>query len=134
MSRNGSHNDFKAATLENGLEKTFSSVSSELTSPMRSPGLAALETTLAKEAVAAEAPGSIKVDQNKSLYDCFKSQLHPKGHFYSANQLYAQGICIRYLAPDRMNERFRGLPSFNNLKTNFSKFRPPQSRTGGRYC
>jgi hypothetical protein len=125
MSTSGSHGDSKASTPEDNLGPMFSNISSELTSPMRSPGLAALETSLEDEAVAAAAPGSTTASQNKGIYNCFNTQMHPKGHFYSANQLYARGIWIGYLSPDRMNEPFRGLPSFNKLKVNFSKFSPP---------
>ncbi|KAH8642910.1 hypothetical protein IG631_00373 [Alternaria alternata] len=106
----------KAQTPENDVLLLRSNVSSELTSPMMSPGLRALDTSLHEQARNA-CP--------TTAYDCFSSQPHLKGHFYSANQLFQRGVWIGYLAPERQNESFRGLPSFHNLKVNYSKFRPP---------
>ncbi|CAN9390607.1 unnamed protein product [Alternaria alternata] len=106
----------KAQTPENNVLPLRSNMSSELTSPMMSPGLRALDTSLHEQARNA-CP--------TTAYDCFSSQPHLKGHFYSANQLFQRGVWIGYLAPERQNESFRGLPSFHNLKVNYSKFRPP---------
>jgi hypothetical protein len=120
MSSIGKNDDSKAATPDSGLVRNSSNDSSELTTPMRSPGLAVLQTF--------SASGDIEqtyLNKSKSLYDCFNQQLHPKGHFYSANQLYARGIWVGYLSPDRMNEPFRRLPSLSDLKVNYSNFSPP---------
>ncbi|RYO67553.1 hypothetical protein AA0113_g4569 [Alternaria arborescens] len=106
----------KAQTLENDVLPLRSNVSSGLTSPMMSPGLRALDTSLHEQARNA-CP--------TTAYDCFSSQPHLKGHFYSANQLFQRGVWIGYLAPERQNESFRGMPSFHLLKVNYSKFSPP---------
>jgi hypothetical protein len=123
MSSNGRHDDYKVVTPEADSEQDLSNVSSKLTSPTRSSGLAALETSLTGEATGYSP--STSDDQNKSLFECFNAQPHPKGHFYSANQLYAQGVWIGYLDPDRAKESFRGLPSLDGLRVNHNKFSPP---------
>ncbi|EMD61099.1 hypothetical protein COCSADRAFT_29370 [Bipolaris sorokiniana ND90Pr] len=56
---------------------------------------------------------------------CFNPYDDSNGHFYSVNQLFTQGVWIGYLAPDRHKESFRGLPSFNVLKSNCAKLIAP---------
>jgi hypothetical protein len=109
----------KAKVPENDLQQSRSNASSELTSPIMPPKLLALETSLNGEAQ------NTSSTLSSSAYDCFNSQRHPKGHFYSTNQLFARGVWIEYLAPDRQNQSFRGLPSFHDLKVNYSKFSRP---------
>ena len=106
-------------SLEEHFQQNHGEDSSELTSPMMSPNLLALETSLSKEGTTSS-PAN-----NTSLYDCFNATLHPKGHFYSAKKLFARGVWIGYLSPDRHSESFHGLPSFSTLKANFTNFIPP---------
>ncbi|XP_014557102.1 hypothetical protein COCVIDRAFT_37430 [Bipolaris victoriae FI3] len=56
---------------------------------------------------------------------CFNPHADPNGHFYSVHQLFTQGVWIGYLAPDRHKESFRGLPSFNMLRSNCAKLIAP---------
>lgn len=114
------------AAYQGGLEQDGSSQSSGLTSPMMSPKLRALETSLgSEEATTGEESHSADSRKSMSFYDCFNSQTNPRGHLYSANRLFTRGIWIGYLAPDRQGESFRGLPSFQELKFNCAKFSPP---------
>jgi hypothetical protein len=113
----------KAKTPENDLQPTRSNESGEQIPPMMSPRLLALETSINGEAQ------NISPRRTSTAYDCFNSQPHLKGHFYSANQLFARGIWIGYLAPERQNQSFRGLPSFHDLKDNYSKFTSPHPPT-----
>ncbi|KAG9192846.1 hypothetical protein G6011_11580 [Alternaria panax] len=106
----------RAQTPENDVQRSLSAVSSELISPMMSPGLRALGASLDEEA---------RNTSPTTAYDCFNLQPHLKGHFYSANRLFSRGVWIGYLAPDRQNQSFRGLPSFHSLKINFSRCNPP---------
>ncbi|KAI1519498.1 hypothetical protein PtrSN002B_003240 [Pyrenophora tritici-repentis] len=99
--------------------------SSELTSPMLSPNLLALETSLSEEGMTVASTRSSGSGKSTGRYDCFNAMLHPKGHYYSAKELFARGVWIGYLSPDRHNESFRGLPSFGTLKSNFNKFSQP---------
>ncbi|KAI4930787.1 uncharacterized protein J4E92_004619 [Alternaria infectoria] len=85
---------------------------------MMSPRLRALQASM-------EESRNTSPRKNSISYDCFNSQPHLKGHFYSANQLFARGVWIGYLAPDRQSQSFRGLPSFHDLKANYKKFTPP---------
>ncbi|KAH6858975.1 hypothetical protein BKA58DRAFT_51143 [Alternaria rosae] len=110
--------NFKAAAPESDAQPARRSASSELTSPMISPGLRALQTSM-------EESRNTSPRKNSISYCCFNSQPHLKGHFYSANQLFARGVWIGYLAPDRQSQSFRGLPSFHDLKANYKKFNPP---------
>jgi hypothetical protein len=109
----------KAKTPDNDVQRSRSFASSELTSPMMSPRLRALETSLYENA------RNTSSSATSTAYDCFNSQPHPRGHFYSANQLFARGVWIGYLAPDRQSQSFRGLPSFHDLKSNYAKFVQP---------
>jgi hypothetical protein len=108
----------KAGSPESDVQPSRRSASSELTSPMMSPGLHALQTSIAESR-------DTSPRNSTTAYDCFNSQPHLKGHFYSANQLYARGVWIGYLAPDRQSQSFRGLPSFHDLKANYAKFTQP---------
>ncbi|KAI4698216.1 uncharacterized protein J4E84_001352 [Alternaria hordeiaustralica] len=85
---------------------------------MMSPRLRALQASM-------EESRNTSPRKNSISYGCFNSQPHLKGHFYSANQLFARGVWIGYLAPDRQSQSFRGLPSFHDLKANYKKFTPP---------
>jgi len=112
-------------SLEEHFQHHHGEDSSELTSPMMSPNLLALETSLSEEGTTVASTQSGSPVNNTGLYDCFNATLHPKGHFYSAKELFARGVWIGYLSPDRHSESFRGLPSFSTLKANFTKFSPP---------
>ncbi|KAF1842122.1 uncharacterized protein K460DRAFT_388882 [Cucurbitaria berberidis CBS 394.84] len=98
-----------------------SNTSSALTSPMLSPSLSALGISLSDDTTTA--PGQL--EEAPLLFDCFNTHVHPGGHFYSAHELVLQGVWIGYLSPDRHTERFRNLPSFDNLKTNCKRFSTP---------
>ncbi|RMZ71658.1 integral membrane [Pyrenophora seminiperda CCB06] len=104
---------------------SYSEESSELTSPMMSPNLRALETSLSEGGITIPPTQSSVSPKGADLYDCFNSIPHPKGHFYSAKELFARGVWIGYLSPERHKESFYGLPSFNSLKANFTNFSPP---------
>jgi hypothetical protein len=64
-------------------------------------------------------------DGNINVFDCFNTQDHPRGHYYSALELFKRGVWIGYLAPERHKESFGGLPSFNNLKGNYKSMSNP---------
>lgn len=49
---------------------------------------------------------------------CFNKHTNIRGHYYSATELFDHGVWVGYLAPDRLNESYRNLPSFSDLKTN----------------
>ncbi|PSN67271.1 hypothetical protein BS50DRAFT_634657 [Corynespora cassiicola Philippines] len=55
-------------------------------------------------------------------YACFNKHGKRNGHYFSAMHLYDCGVWIGYLAPERHGERFRNLPSFNELKTNSKRY------------
>lgn len=130
----------RAVTPTEQLHRTRSITSSELTSPMPSPSLSVLATSLAHDAAAGrerlESGNHEVAGDNDSMvqtaiaddppfFACFNTQNHPAGHFYSANELYSRGVWIGYLAPDRCIESFRKLPSFSALRTNFKQFSAP---------
>lgn len=64
-------------------------------------------------------------DAPPPIHDCFDSLAHSRGHFYSANRLFQRGVWIGYFAPTRQHESFRGLLSFDDLKTNYNECTPP---------
>ncbi|CAO2648041.1 Nn.00g089630.m01.CDS01 [Neocucurbitaria sp. VM-36] len=134
----------RAATPVTKLHVHRRNISSGLTSPMPSPNLSALgsgltdNTTTAPRKLEAIDPDitsndtriiSTAVASSVPMFDCFNTQPHSWGHFYSANELFSRGIWIGYLTPDRHSESFRRLPSFSDLKTNFRKFSTPYPPT-----
>jgi len=122
----GEQDDLKATeSPEEHFQQNHPEDSSALTSPMMSPNLLALETSLSEEDTTVAFTQSSSSANSAGLYDCFNITLHPKGHFYSAKELFARGVWIGHLSPDRHSESFRGLPSFSTLKANFAKFTLP---------
>ncbi|KAF2818983.1 hypothetical protein CC86DRAFT_432406, partial [Ophiobolus disseminans] len=55
----------------------------------------------------------------------FNSHNTPRGHYYSAPNLYSRGVWVGYLAPDKQNTSYLGLPSYNTLKANLKSLSPP---------
>lgn len=53
------------------------------------------------------------------MFDCFNVHDDPEGHF-SAKELQACGIWIGYLLSDEHSLSYQGMPSFNQLKRNWS--------------
>lgn len=96
-----------------------------LFSPGMSARLPTPEICLTSEAKPVQKPQRLGSQQSSAFQDCFNPLPNPGGHFYSANHLFARGVWIGYLAPDRQAKSFRGLPSFSQLKQNFSKFTRP---------
>lgn len=58
-------------------------------------------------------------------YTCFNVHGYLDGHFYSAVEFYKHGVWVGYFSPEKHGERFRGLPSFNELKSNCKRLTPP---------
>jgi hypothetical protein len=56
---------------------------------------------------------------------CFNRRGKSNGHFFSCHDLYDRGVWVGHLTPDKLSERYKGLPSFNELKTNCKKFNEP---------
>ncbi|KAF2026176.1 hypothetical protein EK21DRAFT_92617 [Setomelanomma holmii] len=68
-------------------------------------------------------------------YDCFNQLTNPRGHYYSARELYSHGVWVGYLAPDRQNKSYHELPSYNELKANYNAFRLPfPPSAAGKAC
>jgi hypothetical protein len=88
-------------------------------------------------AVSADASTSVtKSPQRKA--SCFNKLAHTQGHHYSAYALHAHGVWVGFLDPERHKERFLDLPSFFELKKNFTNMRlpfpPPNQRTSASNC
>lgn len=119
-----------------GTQTTESNMSSPLTSPMTSPGIAALETSLQDipthtlyepEDHEPSAEGIVEASNDimNSQYECFNKLSSPGGHFYSTRELYARGVWVGYLAPDRQNQAYEDLPSYDELKKNWRNMSLP---------
>lgn len=52
-------------------------------------------------------------------FECFSHFSNGTGHYYSAPNLYARGIWIGYLSPEKQKKSYRGLASFRELQANF---------------
>ena len=73
-----------------------------------------------------QASGSVDPMTTMSvLHDCFNPYSQPRGHFHSANRLFERGVWVGFLDKSRHNESFRGLPSFHDLKMNYSRLSAP---------
>jgi hypothetical protein len=62
---------------------------------------------------------------NMAEFECFNSLIDSRGHYYSAPALYACGVWVGFLSPDKQKLQYRGLPSFNELKMNFADMSLP---------
>jgi hypothetical protein len=115
-------NGTSQAAVLNFLEQDDSGQSSRLPPPTLPPSQFELEKSLSHGKVGTMEHDKLTGSQTTGQsYDCFNPHVNPKGHFYSANQLYARGVWIGYLASNRQSKSFRGLPSFNTLKSNHAK-------------
>jgi hypothetical protein len=111
---------------------TTSSLTSLMTSPQRStfgspsPGFVATVNEAGSSPTIGKAvPRSSLTTNNMMEFECFNGHANPRGHYYSAPALYACGVWIGYLAPDKQKKPYCGLPSFNELKANFADMSLP---------
>jgi hypothetical protein len=100
---------------------------SRITSPMPSTEISEFETSLVGKFTNTRTLDVAASDTGRStnVFDCFNTQDHPRGHYYSALELFKRGIWIGYIAPERHKESFGGLPSFNTLKGNYKSMSNP---------
>jgi hypothetical protein len=118
------------------------SISSSLSSPLTSPRTSSVETSQhrimadivdanrnARNSVALQARDTPTAEDNMaqqaSTYECFNKHGRPRGHYYSARELYSRGVWIGYLAPDKQKKPFLECPSYNELKANFANINLP---------
>lgn len=125
MSHIGTHEGVQAAQ-SGSFDQTGGSQTNELPWPAMPPSLPELGRSLSSgEAKTVQQSRPISSQTSRRFCKCFNPYADSNGHFYSVNQLFTQGVWIGYLAPDRHRESFRGLPSFNILKSNCSKLVTP---------
>jgi hypothetical protein len=98
--------------------------SSPLSSLIDSPGV--LQESIAPAHLLDTSPTGRPTPSRSSIaknrmteYECFNGLSNARGHYYSASALQARGVWVGYLAPDKQKKQYFGLPSFNELKTNF---------------
>lgn len=110
----------RVSALDAGLQDTAAAASLEFQRAMNSSA----DDTRA----ASRTPGTTTLE-----YACFNQHPSPRGHYYSTRELHARGIWVGYLAPDRQNKPYLGLPSYNELKANWRNmslpFPPPYPGT-----
>ncbi|KAF2176624.1 hypothetical protein K469DRAFT_698312 [Zopfia rhizophila CBS 207.26] len=58
-------------------------------------------------------------------YSCITQGTGPRAHLNAAPELHDAGVWVGYLDPTHRGESYKGLPSFNELKNNFKKFKHP---------
>jgi len=61
--------------------------------------------------------------------ECFSNVNGRQAHWSAAPYLYERGVWIGYLAPSSHKHSYRGLPSLNELRSNFSSFATPFPET-----
>ncbi|KAH7077601.1 hypothetical protein BKA63DRAFT_508576 [Paraphoma chrysanthemicola] len=67
-------------------------------------------------------------------YECFNQLTNPRGHYYSVRRLHARGVWVGYLAPHRHCESYLGLPSYNELKANYTNIALPFPPSNPRHA
>ncbi|KAL5120728.1 hypothetical protein ACEQ8H_001477 [Pleosporales sp. CAS-2024a] len=69
-------------------------------------------------------------------FDCFDHLSSARCHYYSTRTLFSLGVWVGYLAPDKQNKPYKGLPSFHELKKNCNDmilpFPPPSVGTAAK--
>ncbi|KAF2678418.1 hypothetical protein K458DRAFT_435864 [Lentithecium fluviatile CBS 122367] len=60
----------------------------------------------------------------RRVFDCFNKSGEKRGHFYGCRALHKSGVWVGYLAPEKRNQGFEGLASFDQLKENHRRNNP----------
>lgn len=123
--QDGTHEGSQAAEA-GSLDQTSGFQTNELPWPAIPPSLLELGRSQSSgEAKTVQQSPPTSSQTPRRYLKCFNPHADPNGHFYSVHQLFTQGVWIGYLAPDRHKESFRGLPSFNMLRSNCAKLIAP---------
>jgi hypothetical protein len=91
--------------------------SSSLSSPPSSESLLHDANNSMQSAIGAKSTSSTVL--RGQSFECFSHLSNARGHYYSALAMCARGVWIGYLAPNNQKKSYRGLPSYQDLKTNF---------------
>lgn len=102
--------------------------STALSSPLSSPPVSTCATpfrrTIAERQEHRTGPGSTRRPFSMTT-ECFKKHDSARGHYHSATELYDRGVWVGFLAPDRQNESYKGLPPYSELKVNCKNMELP---------
>jgi hypothetical protein len=107
-------------------EISSSPLASLINSPRTSPVTVApahvFDEASARQHTVAKLP---LVENKETEFECFNTLTSARGHYYSAHTLKDRGVWVGYLAPDKHKKQFSGMPSFHDLKTNFTDMALP---------